>query len=302
MWPVWTAVAFVLATGWPTGAMADLRVVATTPDLAALATAVGGEHADVTSLALPTQDPHFVDARPNLALALARADLLIAVGLSLEVGWLPTLQTGSRNGAIQTGARGYLDASTLVPLLEVPRGRVDRSMGDVHPGGNPHFMRDPRRAVQVARGIAARMAQLDADNAAHYRGNAEAFVRQLDAARARWEAALGALRGAKVIAYHRSMAYLADWLGFEVVEHVEPRPGIPPNPRQVATVLTAARAQGARAIVQESYFPTSTSRLLAERSGTPLVVLTAGPDVRGGQSYLDWMGAVVRQLGAAARR
>lgn len=277
-------------------ARADLKVVATTPDLAAIAQDVGGDHATVGALALPTQDPHFVDARPHLALELARADLLVVVGLGLEVGWLPTLQTGSRNGAIQPGGPGYLDCSTFVHLLEVPSGQVDRSMGDVHPGGNPHYLRDPRAAVPVAFGIAKRMGELDPKNAAVFAANAKKFEERITEARRRWEASLAPLRGAKVVAYHRSMAYVADWLGLDVVEHVEPRPGIPPNPGHVAHVLAVAQARGVTLLLQEQYYPDGASGLIASRAGIRLVKMPGGPDFRAKQSYFDFIDALVRSL------
>jgi len=285
----------------PAAARADLSVVATTPGLAALAREVGGEHTQVKALALPTQDPHFVDARPHLALELARADLLLVVGLDLEVGWLPTLLTGSRNADVQVGAGGYLDCSGLVQLLEVPTTRVERSMGDVHPGGNPHYLFDPRRAKHVARGIARRMAALDPANAGYYRRRVEAFVRQLVTAQRRVESAVSSLRGQKVVGYHRSLAYLADWLGFEVVIHLEPRPGIPPNPRHVARVLTLARQEQVSLILQETYYPTSTSAVVAERAQARLVQLPGGPDFRGGESYLAFLSRVGRTISGGGR-
>ncbi|HEY3235469.1 MAG TPA: zinc ABC transporter substrate-binding protein, partial [Polyangiaceae bacterium] len=149
-------------------AAAALKVVATTPDLGAIAREVGGSDADVTVLALYSQDPHWVDARPHLALALSRADLLIATGAGLEVGWLPVLLTGSRNSEVQTGAKGYLEAAALVPLLEVPARKVDRSEGDIHPQGNPHFTYDPRRVETLAVGIGKRMAELDPEHQKGY--------------------------------------------------------------------------------------------------------------------------------------
>lgn len=287
----------VLGTASP--AQADLKVVATTPDLAAIVREVGGEHVSVSALALPTQDPHFVDARPHLALDLARADLLVLVGLELEIGWLPTLITGARNPDIQRAGRGYLDCSQFVELLEVPTQRIDRSMGDVHPGGNPHYMFDPRRALVVARGITRRLASLDPDQATYYQGRLAAFSRRLTAARSRWERELASLRGQKVVGYHRSFPYLADWLGFSVVVYLEPRPGIPPNPRHVARVLGLARQEQVRLLLQETYFPTSTSELVAERSGARLVRLPGGPDFRGGESYIDFLDRVSRSLRAS---
>lgn len=277
-------------------ARADLHVVASTTDLAALAKTIGAAHVEVSTLALPTQDPHFVDARPHLALDLARADLLIAVGLGLEAGWLPTLQVGSRNAAIQVGAKGYLDCSQFVDLLEVPTGKVERSMGDIHPGGNPHYMYDPRIAVRVSSGIAARLAQLDPGNASEYRRNADKFRSDVEAARKGWEQALAPLRGAKVIAYHRSLTYLAGWLGLDIVEHVEPKPGIPPNPKHVADLLGVARAQGVKLLLQEPWYPTNTSRVIADRAGAALVVLPSSPDVAKGKTYLDFMNELVARL------
>lgn len=277
-------------------ARADLHVVATTTDLAALAKAVGAGHVVVSTLALPTQDPHFVDARPHLALDLARADLLIALGLGVEAGWLPTLQVGSRNSAIHAGAKGYLDCSQLVELLDVPTQKVDRSMGDIHPGGNPHYMYDPRLVLRVVSGIAARMAQLDPAHTSDYRRNADRFRSDVEAARVNWERTLAPLRGAKTIAYHRSLTYLARWLGLDIVEHVEPKPGIAPNPKHVANLLGVARAHGVQLLLQEPWYPTNTSRVIADRAGARLVVLPSSPDVSKGKTYLDFMNELVARL------
>jgi zinc/manganese transport system substrate-binding protein len=292
-----SAFVFALMASLPLRAAAELKIVATTAQLASVAKAVGGTRVDVEALALPTQDAHFVDARPHLALRLARADLLIVVGLDLELGWLPVLQTGARNGDVQRGASGYLDCSEVVDKLDVPAVRVDRSMGDVHPGGSPHYMSDPRRVAQVAHAIAQRMERLDRAGAEHYRRGERQFLAQLARARTRWERELAPLRGARVIAYHRSQSYLADWLQLDVVEHVEPRPGIPPNPRHVAHVLQLVRSLGVTLLVQESYYPTNTSEAIARRSGARLVRLPGGPDLAAGQSYFDYMDELVARLG-----
>ncbi|HEX8697663.1 MAG TPA: metal ABC transporter substrate-binding protein [Myxococcaceae bacterium] len=277
-------------------AFADLNVVTTVPDLAALAKAVAGDKATITSLSLPTQDPHFVDARPSLALQLNRADLLIAVGLELEIGWLPTLQNGARNGRILVGNPGFLDASTLVRVLDAPVGQVDRSMGDVHPRGNPHFLYDPRAALVLAKGIAARMEQLDPKNAATYRANVEKFSAELEKARAGWEQRLAGLKGVPALAYHRTTMYLADWLGFSHIAFIEPKPGVPPTPGHVAKVLTQARTQKARFILQEEFYPDAISRLLAEKIPAPLIIIPGGTDFRGGETYLENMEQLVKAL------
>jgi len=280
----------------PVGASAQLRVVATTPDLAAVAKAVGAGHAEVSTLALPTQDPHFVDARPHLALDLARADLLVAVGLDLEIGWLPTLQSGARNAKIQVGGSGFLNCSQFAQVLEVPATKVDRSMGDIHPGGNPHYMFDPRQAIRVGAGIGKRMAELDPKHAADYQRGAARFQSEVEAARKGWEQTLAALRGIKVITYHKSLSYLADWLGLQVVEQVEPKPGIPPNPRHVADLLGLAHAQGVKLLIQEAWYPTNTSRLIADKAGAKLVTLPSAPDFNQGKTYLDFINELVGRL------
>lgn len=297
------SVLFVLATliGLLGTARAELRVVTTTPSLAAIAQAVGGGHVRVTSLSLPTQDPHFVDARPNLALELAKADLLVVVGLDLEIGWLPTLQTASRNADIQRGGKGYLDAAGLVPLLDVARGKVDRAQGDLHPGGNPHYLIDPRRAAKVAAGIAARLAELDPSHRQAYSTSAKNFLEKLVKWQRHWEAELAHLKGRKVIAYHQSLTYLADWLGFEVVIHLEPKPGIPPNPGHVARVIDVAKKNQVTLMIQENYFPSKTSELVVQKAGAKLAVLPGGANFQGGESYLGFIDQCVKRLRAGSR-
>lgn len=277
-------------------ASADLNVVTTVSDLGAITKAIGGDKTSVTVLALPSQDPHFVDAKPSLALALNRADLLVAVGLDLEIGWLATLQLGARNSKILVGNPGFLDASQFVNVLEAPVVKVDRSQGDVHPGGNPHYLHDPRMAVAVARGIQARMAQLDPKNAATYQANLEKFITELEAARADWEKRLAGIRGLPVISYHKTTAYLGDWLGFRTIGYLEPKPGIPPNPSHVAQMLMQGRQQKARFVVQEEYYPDSTSKLVASKIPADLVIFPSGANFREGETYVQRMERLVQQL------
>jgi zinc/manganese transport system substrate-binding protein len=292
---------FALLSSWfvTVEAHAELNVVTTTPDLAAIAAVVGGARVRVKALALPTQDPHWVDARPNLALELSRADLLIAVGAELEVGWLPTLQTGSRNGKVQVGAPGYLDCSALVDLLERPAVKVERSMGDVHPSGNPHYMLDPRAAERVAVGIGKRLAALDPAGQAAYLEQTKNFIAALRGARTRWEERLRPLHGREVIAFHRSLSYLADWSALAVVEHVEPKPGIPPNPGHVAALIQLAKERKVRAILQETWYPSTTSALIASKSGARLVRLPGATNFQGGQSYIAFIDQLVAALTGA---
>lgn len=285
--------------GAPRLAAAELKVVATIPALAAIAKEVGGEDIAVESLALPTQDPHFVDAKPSLALALSKADLLVTVGLGLEVGWLPTLQVGSRNVKIMLGASGYLEAASLVSLLDAPE-RVDRADGDVHPGGNPHFWYDPRAAKAIAKGLAAKMSALEPGKKAAFDQRLAAFVAKLDAQTKAWSERLAKRRGAPVVAYHKSWTYLADWLGIQQVAFLEPKPGVPPNPGHVAQVLGIARAKNVKILLQESYYPDATAKLVAEKVGASVLFVPSGPDVRGGQGYFAWMEGIVGMLDKGA--
>jgi len=287
----------VITFGAP--AFAKLKVVTTTADLAALVKEVGGAQVDVTSLALHSQDPHFVDAKPHLALKLAQADLLLIVGLDLEIGWLANLQTGSRNGSIQPGGDGFLDCSQFVKVLEVPKGSVDRSKGDVHPQGNPHYMFDPRQAARVTKGITDRLSKLDPAHAADYRKNALAFVKKLGAATKTWEKKVAKARGAKVVTYHKSFAYFANWLGLDVVEQIEPRPGIPPNPHHVTHVIEEAKAKGVKVVLQEAYYPGKTSAQIAKAAGATLIRVPGSPNVRTGKGYIDHIDAVISQLAKA---
>jgi len=296
----WVALSIALAaiaTAAP--AAAKLRVVTSHADLAALTLALGGDRVEVTNLTLPTQDPHFVDAKPSLMLSLNQADLLIVVGLELEVGWLPTLLTGARNPAILPGQPGYLDTSAFVDKLDVAGGGVDRSMGDLHPGGNPHFTRDPRAGLRIAAGIAQQLTRLDPGGASDYRRAYAAFERDLTAAMERWQAAVAPYAGTEVVGYHKSWSYFAEWLGLRMGSFVEPKPGIPPDPAHVAQLLGWMRANRVAAILQEEYYPDATSRLLAEKSGATLVAMPGGAHVADGQSYVDYVGAQVERLVAA---
>lgn len=295
----------LLLAGWAgfaaPPARADLNVVATVTDLAALAKEVGGKHTAVKAIALPTQDPHFVDAKPNLVLDLNKANLLLSVGLQLEVGWLPVLMTNARNPAIGPGGPGYLECAPFVQLLEVPIQPVDRSMGDIHAGGNPHYLRDPRAAAEVAKAIAARMGELDPPNRDAYRANLASFLQRLAAARSGWERAMARHRGTPIIGYHRTLAYLSAWLGFTEVDFLEPKPGIPPSPGHVAKVIALGNRRKVRLVVQEIYYPATTSAFVAQKLGAALVTLPGGPDVRRGQTYIDYVGATVAALESALR-
>ncbi len=268
-------------------AHAGLKVVATTADLAAIAREVGGPSVEVTSLSLSTQDPHFVDAKPNLALALNKADLLIIQGLELEVGWLPVLQSGARNPRILDGADGFLDCSSAITPLEAPAGQVSRAQGDIHPGGNPHYLVDPRNGGKVAKAIAARLAKLDPAHAADFQRSAAELDKASADVAGRLMVKFAKLDEAKrkVVVYHRSWIYFEKFLSLVEVGAVEPKPGIPPDPAHIARTMGLMKSQGVKAILSEEYYPQTTSQLLADKTGAKLVVARGGAGAS--QRYLD---------------
>ena len=254
-------------------ALARPRVVTTTEGLAALAREVVGDRALVESLSRGRQDPHFVDANPLFAVKLRDADLLLDVGLELEVGWLPPLVNQSRNARIQPGGPGRLTAGSVVTVLDLPAGPVDRSGGDIHPAGNPHFLSDPRRAVQVADAIAERLVVLDPAGAATYRARAADFAKRIELARARWAALLAPVKGRALFTHHRTLSYFLDWTGLRSAGEMEPRPGTPPPPAHLAALVQQAKRDGVKACVVESYYDPRSDELVARLSGAKLVVI-----------------------------
>lgn len=291
------AVLLTCASGPATIVSAQVKVVATTPSLAALAREVGGAHVRVTALARPNQDPHFVDGRPNFVVALHRADLLVHVGLGLEAGWLPPLLTNARNSDIQPGRSGNLEAATVIgSRLAVPRGQIDRRMGDVHGGGNPHFLYDPRHGVRVAQAIAERLAQIDADHAPAYRQASARFAAAMNQRIQQWEQSMAPHRGQPFVGYHRSTVYLASWLGLEEAGFIEPVPGISPNPRHLARLILAMRQNGVRVVISEPWYNAQNARVVAERSGARFVRLPGGVGVSGVDSYAALIDRMVQDL------
>lgn len=285
----------------PAAHAAELRVVASTPDLGAIARAVGGERVDVTSIARGTEDPHFVDPKPSHVVSLNRADALVEGGAELEIGWLPKLVESSRNAKLATGAPGRIVANAGIQLREIPTGPVDRSMGDVHPGGNPHYLLDPRNAVVVASTLAERFAALDADGAATYRANAAAFTTDLRTRIQGWEARLASLRGAKVVEYHKLFEYLAGWLGLDIVGQVEPKPGIPPNPQHVAAIEETMRTRKVAVLLATTYHPSEVTAEIARRTGAAVATIpTSVGDGDGNTSYVAMMEQIVAALARAA--
>ena len=288
-----------ISTGF---ALAKVNIVTSLPDFEAIAKEIGGDKVEVKNIAKGYQDPHFVDAKPIFIRDLNRADLLIYQGLDLELGWLPVLITGSRNSKITSlSSPGRLDASTLVSnILEVPITKVDRSMGDIHPFGNPHYMLDPRNGILVAKGIAERLEQIDPENASFYEDNFRQFANRLTKKIRVWETELAPFKGTKIVAYHKSWDYFANWAGFDEVGWIEPKPGIPPSPSHVANLIKNMKQSDVKLVIAESFYPQKTARIIAEKTGSEFLVLPSSVGARQGiDTYTQLFDTIVNELTAA---
>lgn len=289
-----TAIALLVLTLSPAAAE-GLRVVTSTADLASIAREVGGDLVEVESIAAGTQDPHFVELLPSYMVRVRKADVYVKVGMDLDY-WAQPIIDGSRNARLE-----IVDASLAIPLetrLEVPT-RVDASMGDLHKYGNPHYWLDPANGRRIARAIADGLAKADPAHAARYDAGFEEFSARLDAKMAEWETAAAPLRGMKVVTYHNSWPYFARAFGIEVIDFLEPKPGVKPGPKHVAALIRKAQAQEVRAIAYEPYFEKKTPAMVARETGVPLVVLP--PSVGGVSEVTDYIGLFDYNLAALSR-
>ncbi|MGB7543752.1 MAG: zinc ABC transporter substrate-binding protein [Burkholderiales bacterium] len=253
-------------------AAAALKVFTCEPEWAALVQDLAGDGASAYSATTALQDVHHIEARPSLIARARSADLLVCTGAELEIGWLPLLLTQSGNSRIQPGNPGYFEASQYVAKLEVPKV-LDRSLGDIHPAGNPHIQTDPRNIARVAEALSARLAQIDPANADTYRSRSKAFLDRWQAAMRRWEQQASRLRGTPVVVYHKEWAYLFDWLGMREVGSLEPKPGIPPTPAHLVELVERMRREPAKVIVYSAYNDPKAAEFLAARTGIPTVML-----------------------------
>jgi zinc/manganese transport system substrate-binding protein len=280
-------------------AHAKLRVVTTIETFADLARQVGGDRVEVTALARGYQDPHFIEAKPSLVLALNRADALVYVGLDLEVGWLPPLVQQSRNGRIQRGQTGNVDASSVIQPEDVPTAPAAqlRAQGDIHPLGNPHYWIPPANARAVARLIARRLTALDAAGAAAYQSGLGGFEGRLDAKEKEWAAPAAALRGARIVGYHKSWSYVSRWLGLQEMGYVEPKPGIPPTANNTAQLIELMKRSQVRLVILESFYSSSLAKFVADKAGARLVSapsdVGATPTIK---TYFDLVDALIAGL------
>jgi zinc/manganese transport system substrate-binding protein len=290
---------FVVAFASP--ANAALRVFACEPEWAALATEIGGDRVEVSSATSPDQDVHYIQARPSLIAQMRRADLVVCTGADLEVGWLPVLLRQGGNAKVQPGRNGYLEAASAVQLLEVPTS-VDRSMGDVHPYGNPHIQLDPRNIAKVAAALATRMSKLDSANAALFQQRSSDFLARWEKAIEKWTADGAGLKGMQIVTHHRSYVYLEHWLGIVEIGSLEPKPGIEPTTGHLVELIEQVKSKQARAIVRSSYHDSRASDWLSSRTGIKAIVLphTVG-SVLEAKDLFAMFDVIVARLNAANR-
>src|SRR3984893_11633003 len=267
-------------------AASKLNVVTSTEDLAAIGREIGGDRIAIDSIAKGYQDPHFVEPKPSFLLKLQKADLLLIVGLQLEIGWLPPLITQSHNPRIQVGGSGYLDLSQFCQILEIPTGQVTRADGDVHPLGNPHYWLDPENGRRIAKALQDKLSQMRPDDSSYFAGREADFEKRLTEAEKRWDAAMAPYRGRKVITYHRSWPNFCERFGLVVVDYVEPKPGIPPSPSHTLEVINTMKRDGIKLILVEPYFDLRTPNSIAQAVGGQVVVLL--PSVGGVKEVNDY--------------
>jgi|SRR5687768_14566581 len=281
-------------------AAAQLRVVTSTTDLYDIAKEVGGDKITATHIGEGYQDPHFIEAKPSFVLQLRKADVWAFVGLDLEIGWMPLLLQGARNPKLKPGQPGYLDVSRAVPVLDMARGNVDRSQGDVHPLGNPHYWLDPENGRRIAKLFRETFSTLDSKNASTYEANEKAFTQRLDAAERSWQADLAKIKGKPIVAWHTSWRYFAEFTGVKIVGFMEPKPGVPPSAPHLAGLIQTMKQTGAKVIIMEPFYDRKMADLVASKTGAKVLILP--PSVGGAKGlndYIDLMTNDIRQLAAA---
>lgn len=280
-------------------AWAGLKVFATLPEWGALAQIIGGREVDVFVATHARQDPHHVDARPSLIARARAADLVVANGAELEIGWLPVVLRSAGNAATVPGRPGYFEAAAQVPLLEIP-ARLDRADGDVHAAGNPHIGLDPRRVLTVGEALTGRMAALDPAHASTYHANWQGFASRWKTAVDGWSAEAAPLKGASIVVHHTAYPYLAEWLGLKRLGALEPKPGVAPTSAHLAGLRAQMAGTPVRAILRPPYTSEAPGQWLAEASGVPVLAVPVAPAEASEQGLRDWYAGIVAQLVKAA--
>jgi len=292
------AVTLISSTAAP--ALAALNIFATMPEWGALADELGGDKVKIYVATNALQDAHHVEAKPSLIARARSADLVVANGAELEIGWLPLVIQQAGNPKIQPGKPGYFEAARYVNLLEKP-ARLDRSEGDVHPAGNPHIQTDARNIALVAAPLAAKFAELDPENSAYYQARHKAFADKWNAAVARWEKQAAPLRGTPIIVQHKAFTYLEAWLGLNEVAALEPKPGVEPTTAHLTDVLATLQRSPVKMVIRAAFQSDRASQWIAGRAKINAVVLpfTVGGDAEAKDLYGLYDDTIARLLKGA---
>tara|TARA_B100000749_G_scaffold280887_2_gene279994 strand:+ start:51432 stop:52319 length:888 start_codon:yes stop_codon:yes gene_type:complete len=246
-----------LLSAWALNAQAELKVVTTTTTLENLVQEIGQDKVDVSSLTKSNQDPHFVEAKPSYMVKLRQADLLVSVGLDLEVGWIGNVQRGAKNPTLLKGSKGFFAAGDHIEAIDIPEGKLDRAEGDVHPLGNPHFHLDPIKTISVVEALAIKLGELDSANAEFYQRRAADYAKTLKEKMKDWESRITKSQVNNVITYHKSLSYFLRRFDLDVVASIEPKPGIPPTAKHIISLIKLVKQKNVKCILNENYFETT---------------------------------------------
>jgi ABC-type Zn uptake system ZnuABC Zn-binding protein ZnuA len=278
----------------------NLNVITTLPSLASITESVGGEYVDVYSITRGVQDAHYIEAKPSYMIKLNKADLLIYSGLELEIGWLPLLIQGARNTDVSVGARGNLNASLAIQqetILERPRGQVDRTMGDVHPLGNPHYLLEPNHGLSVAGLIADKLIELDPGNQDAYLSNLDAYQNILRKKISELESKAAILKDLELVCYHVHWSYLLNWLGIKSAGYIELRPGIPPTPRHKREIIEMMKRRNIKIVIISSWKEPTKAQEVAHAVGAKLIILPGEVNALSNTNdYVSWLDYMVVKL------
>ena len=274
----------------------QIKIVTTIPDLKSIADVIGGDKVEVFSIATGFQNPHFVDPKPSYILKLSKADMFITVGLDLEIGWVPPLLNSARNAKIQKGGEGYVDASVNIPLLQIPTN-VNRGEGDIHIYGNPHYWLDPKNGKIIAQTVCNALSKISPENQLLFQANLKKFNETIDAKIKEWESKLSRFKNTKVIAYHNEWPYFEQRFGLVIVDFLEPKPGIPPTPSQLAKIINTMKRENIKIIINSPYFTSDAADLVARNSGGKVVTLGTSVGANSSiKTYVDLFDYNVNQI------
>ncbi|MCB1197102.1 MAG: zinc ABC transporter substrate-binding protein [Deltaproteobacteria bacterium] len=297
--PIFTGAILWMA---PVNAFSKTIVVTTTTTLAGFVEEIGGQHVSVDSFTFGPQDPHFVEAKPSFMLKARKADLLVAVGLNLEIGWLPNIIVGSRNPRIAFGSKGYFETGQLIEPMQVPTQKVDRAMGDIHGFGNPHFMLDPTRAQKVARGIANKLSELDPLHASYFTKRAEKLIHSIDLQVPQWQQRIQKTGITHIVTYHQTLFYFINRFGLTHVASIEPKPGIPPSAKHIHGLIKIIAEKKPVCMMIESFFESNSAEKIQNQTGTHFeVVATEINATQNTASYIKLIESLVTAIERCAK-